>query len=136
MLRLLPNEDVNRIEQTLQIALLNKRRAEVRHDEIPDEHYPQVWQFDEHGIGCFSAFYRNECNTRSPDLHLGSLVNGYLGLKTAYIIHAEAFAKEVPAEIAGRIEFFRQLFVIIASGIEARLGIKGAEIGVSTNMVP
>src|SRR5262245_54051649 len=44
--RVLLNDDIDRLEQPLEVAFLDEWRAEVRHNEIADEHHPQVRQLD------------------------------------------------------------------------------------------
>src|SRR5215468_7024736 len=100
------NDDIDRIQQSLQVAFLDERRTEIGHNEISHEQHTLVWQFDEQGIGRLPSLYRNKPNSRSTDIHLGGMVNQDIRLETAQVIHFEAFAEEMPAEIARRVEFF------------------------------
>ena len=130
------DHDVNCIEQPLQIALLDERRAKIRHDEISDEDYAQVRQLDEHSIRRFSARYRDKFDASAADGQWCRTVDSDIRLEAAHVIQFEALAEKGFAEISRSIEFARELFVVIAPGIETQGGIKRAEIGVSANVVP
>ena len=110
--------DVDRVEQPLQIAFLDERRTEIRHDEISHEQNTLVREFDEHRIWRFSSSHRDKPDTRSADPQFCGMVNGDIRLEAAYIIQVEALAEEMFAQNPRRIEFAGQLFVVIAPGIK------------------
>src|SRR5260370_27641428 len=55
-------QDVDRVEQALKVALHNKRRTEVRHNEIANKEDAQIRQMDEHGVVRFSPVNGNQLN--------------------------------------------------------------------------
>src|SRR5215813_1108015 len=116
------NNDINRVEQALEVALLNKGRAEIRHNEISHEQHALVRQLDEHPVRRLSALYRDEGDARSSDRQLcGGTVNEDIGFEAAQVFEVEALAEEVFAQVLWRVEFDRQLLLIIASGVETHV---------------
>src|SRR5260370_27011885 len=118
VLGMLLNNNVDRVEQSLQIAFLDKGRPKIRHDEISNEHNALIRQVDEHGVVSFSSLYRDELDARSPDLQLGAMVDRDIGLEAAYIVEVEALAEEAFIEDRRRVEFASNLFLVVAPGIE------------------
>src|SRR5262249_12632734 len=107
-----------------------------RHNEISHEQHTLVWQFNEQGIGRLPSLYGNKPNSRSADIHLGGMVDQNIRLETAQVIHFEALAEEMSAEIAWGIEFFGQFLLVIASGVKALFRIQATKIGMTANMIP
>src|SRR5258707_15082301 len=79
---------------------------------------------------------RVKLDARSADLQFCAVVDGDIGFEAANVIQVEALAEEVFAEDSWRIKFSRQLVVVIAPGVETRVGIQGPEIRLSANVVP
>src|ERR1700704_5415319 len=93
-----PYDDINRIEQSLQIAFRRKRRSEIRHDEVPHEQHPLARQVNEHGIVGFPSLHRNQLDPRSSDREFGLSVDRDIWLETAHIVDFEARAEKVLGE--------------------------------------
>src|SRR5260370_38566987 len=68
--RILLYHDIDRIQQPLKVALLDERRAAIRHDEIADEQNALIRQGNEHRILRFASLPRNELDAGSPALQL------------------------------------------------------------------
>src|SRR6059036_3846788 len=92
--------DVDRVQQPLQIALLDEWRTKIRHDEVAHKENALIRQFDEHRVRGFSSTHRNKPDARSTDFQLGGLVNGDVRLECAYVIQLKARAEEVFIENA------------------------------------
>ena len=122
--RMFFHDDVDRIEQSLQIAFLHKRRPEIRHDEIAHEHNAQIRQVDEHGVVSFSSLHGNQLDARSPDLQVRAAVDRDVRLEAAHVVETEAFTEELLAEIVRRIDFAGNFFLIVAPGIETQVRIQ------------
>src|SRR5262245_38583833 len=118
------------------MAFLHERRAEIRHNEISHKQHALVRQFDEHPVRCFSALYRDERDPRPSYHQLRSMVDENIRFEAAQVIEVEALAKEVFAQVLWRVEFDRQFFLIIASGIEAHVWIQRAKVLVPPNVIP
>ncbi len=58
---------VDCVEQALKVTFHNKRRTEVRHDEIADKEHAQIGEVNEHGVVRFSAMNGNQLDARSAD---------------------------------------------------------------------
>src|SRR5437868_679567 len=123
MLGMLFNNDVDRIEQSLEIAFLYKGRPEIRHDEIAHKHNALIRQMNKHGIVSLSSLHRNEIDTCSPDMHLRATVDCDVRLEATYVVEAEAFTEELFIENPRRIEFASNLFVIVTPGAETHARI-------------
>ena len=50
MLRLALRNDVDRGQQSVEVAFLDEGRAEVRHDEVADEHHAEVGKVNEQRV--------------------------------------------------------------------------------------
>src|SRR4029077_17041082 len=98
ILRILLNDDINRVQQPLQIAFLNEGRTDIRHDEIADEHDAQIGQMDEHGVVSFTALHGNELDACASDLPLRAAVDGDVGLEAAHIVEIKACPEKLLAE--------------------------------------
>src|SRR3984893_16078962 len=83
-LRLDPYDDINRIEQSLQIAFRHKRRSEIRHDEVPHEQHPLARQVNEHGTVGFASLHRDQLDPRSSDREFGLTVDRDIWLEAAH----------------------------------------------------
>src|SRR5262249_53379393 len=136
ILGVLLHDDVDRIEQPLKVAFLDERCTEIRHNEIAYKQNSLVRQFDEHCVRRLSPLYGSQTNARSAHVHLHGMIDEDIRLEAAHVIHLEALAEEMPSEIARRIEFFRQFFLIIVSGIEVHFRIQRTKVCVTANVVP
>src|SRR6266404_4878356 len=134
--RVFLDHDINRVEQALQIALLDERGAKIRHEEVSDEHQAQLRHLDEQGIRRFSALHWDKFDAGAADLHWCRMVYSDVRLEALHVLQAETLAEKVFAESSRRIEFAHELFAVIAPGIETQGGIKRAEICMSANVVP
>src|SRR5205807_6193201 len=105
------------------VALLDERCAEVRHDEIADEHYALIRQVDEHRIVSFASRNGNELDACSPDLQLGAAIDGDVGLEATYVVEVEGCAEESLVEHVRGTEFAGDLFLVVASCVEVRARI-------------
>src|SRR5579863_6276740 len=130
------NNYIDGVQQALKIPLFDKRRPEIRHDEIAHEENALVRQVDEHCIVSFASLHGNQLDARSPDLQLSAAVNGNVRLEAAHVVQAEAFPKELFVENPRSFHFTVNLLLIIAPGIETRARIQSLEIGVAANVVP
>src|SRR6266567_7335310 len=121
--RILLYHDIDRIQQPLKVALLDERCAEIRHDEIADEQNALIRQVDEHRIVSLASLHRNELDACSPGLQLGAAIDGDVRLEAPHVVEAEAFAEELLVENAGRTDFTRDLFCVVAPRVEVQAGI-------------
>src|SRR5260370_37480807 len=103
-LGMLFNNNVDLVEQALQMAVLDKGRPKIRHDEISNEHNALIREVDEHGVVSFSSLDRDELDACSPDLQLGAMVDCDIWLEAADFVDAEAFAEEAFIEDHPRVE--------------------------------
>src|SRR5579859_389656 len=124
-------DDVDGIEKAVEVTLGNERRADVGHDEIADEEHTQIGQMDEYGVVRLAATNRNQFDTGPAYFQLGVAIDGYVGLEIAHVVAVEAFAEEIFRECVRGIDFAGNLFVIVAPGVEARLGSQAAKIGLA-----
>src|SRR5215467_2127076 len=115
---ILLHHDVDRIEQTLKVALLDERRTQIRHDEITDEHNALIRQVDQHCVMSFSSLHGNELDACSPDLQLGATIDRDVGLEAEYVIDAGAFAEEWLVENARRSRSASDLVSVVAPRID------------------
>src|SRR5229473_6249064 len=121
-------DDVNRIEQPLQIAFLYKRRSQIRHDEISHEQRALTGQVNEHGVVGFSPLHRDQLDARSSDREFRAMVDRDVRLEATYVFDVEAFTEEALGENPGPVEFARNLFLVIAPGIETQARIQATKI--------
>src|SRR5262245_44096216 len=135
ILRALLDDDIDRVEQPLEIAFLEERCPEVRHDEIPYEQHSQVRQFDKHRVPRLTSLYGNKPDTRSTHLHLGGTINGDVRLEGTHVIRIKTLPEELLRELSGRIEFERQLFLVVAPGIETQFRLQFPEVSVPATLV-
>src|SRR5260370_29052759 len=112
--------DIDRIHQPLKVALLDKRCAEIRHDEITDKQNVLLGQVDEHCIVSFAPLHRNELDACSPDLQLGAAVDGDVRLEAPYIVQAEGFSQEILVEHARTTEVAGDFFSVVAPCVEVQ----------------
>src|SRR5712691_6339205 len=121
--RILFYHDIDRIHQPLEVALLDERCTQIRHDEITDEQNALIRQVNEHRIVSFASWRRNELDASSPDLQLGAAIDGNVRLEAPYIVEAEGFAEELLVEHARRTEFAGDFFSVVAPCVEVQAGI-------------
>src|SRR5579863_3215030 len=123
------NNYVDGIQQALKIPLFDKRRTEIRHDEITHEQNALIRQMDEHCIVSFASLHRNQLDVRPPNLQLSAAVDGDVRFESAHVFQAEAFPKELFVENPRSRYLTGNLLLIIAPGIETRARIQSLEIG-------
>src|SRR5215467_8855967 len=133
---ILLHHDVDRIEQTLKVALLDERCAQIRHNEITDEHNALIRQVDQHCVVSFSSLHGNELDACSADLQLGATIDREVGLEAEYVIDAEAFAEEWLVENARSSGAASDLFSVVVRRIELQSGVQGTKILVPANVIP
>src|SRR5215472_13713874 len=95
------HHDVNCIEQAIQASLFDKRCAEIRHNEITDEHHAVIRKMDEKPIAC------------SSNLNFCVAVDGCIGFETANVFQIETVPEEDLAETTGSVEHGRELFAVV-----------------------
>src|SRR5215831_7936893 len=98
MLRMRGDKNVDRIKQALEIAFRYERSAEVRHDEIADEHHALIRQVDEHGVVSFASPDRDDFDVCTPDLQLGAGRDGKVWFEAAHILNVEALTEKRSVE--------------------------------------
>ncbi len=130
------NQNVDGVKQPLEIAFLYKRRSEVGHDEIANEHDAFLWQVNEHRVVSFSALDGDQIDGCASDLQLRAGGDGNVRPKTPHIVEVKAFTEKLFIESARRIQFAGQFFLVVASGVETRARIQPIEIGVASHVVP
>src|SRR6266704_1693344 len=123
MPRILLYHDIDRIHQPLNVALLDDRCPQIRHDEIADEQNALIREVNEHRIVSFASLHRNELDACSPDLQFGAAIDGDVRLEAPYVVEAEAFAEELLVENARRTDFAGDLFSVVAPRVEVHAGI-------------
>src|SRR5262245_41852141 len=67
VLRIPLDHYINSVEQALQVTLLDKGRAEIRHEAVTHEHYLLVRQIDEHCVVSLTTLNRNQLYPRAAD---------------------------------------------------------------------
>src|SRR5262245_39787740 len=67
VLRISFDHYVHSVEQALQIALLDKGRAEIGHDAVTHEHHLLIGQIDEHSVVSLTALNRDQFYTSATD---------------------------------------------------------------------
>src|SRR5262245_61225805 len=126
------DNDVESIQQSLEIAFLDKGCAEVGHDKVADEHHALIRQVDDQGIVSFSSRNRDEFDSRCSDLQFSAGGDGNVRLEATHVLKIEAFTEKRLTESARRrLDFSGKFFLVVASRIEARARIQTAEIGVA-----
>src|SRR5258708_4137401 len=110
--RILFRHNIDGIEQPLKVALLDRRRAEIGHDEIADEKNALIQQVNEHRIVSFAALHGNELDACSADLQFGATIDGDVRLEAPNVFGAEAFSEKLLVENARSTEFAFDLFVV------------------------
>src|SRR5215471_1523611 len=121
MLRVSLDHDIDGIEQSLEIAFVDKGRAEIRHDAVAHEHHLLRRKVDEHGIASLAAAYRNQLERRAIDLDVRAAVDGHVRLVATDLIGIEHFTEELLSENARSTELALDLFLIIAAPKEPRM---------------
>jgi len=56
------------LQQAPEVALLDERRAEIRHDEVADEQHAEIRQVDEQPVVGLAALDRNQLDARATEL--------------------------------------------------------------------
>src|SRR5262245_37623547 len=98
------HHNIDRIEQPIQAPFLHKRRAQIRHDEIADEHHAEIRKIYKQPIFGFSALDRNKLDSCSADFCFRLAVDRDIGLEAPEIVRVEFTPKEARLENAGSVE--------------------------------
>src|SRR5262245_15422514 len=84
----------------------------------------------------FTAMSRDQLEGRSADVHLSSVVDRNVRFVTHNILSLESLSKELCPEDFRRVEFFLELFLIIAAAIKLGMRAQPAEVRMTADMVP
>src|SRR6266568_8858728 len=113
---------IDRIEQSLEIALLNKRCPQIGHDDISHEHYFFVRKVNQHGIMRFTASNWDQLELRSADIQVGRFVDRDVWFVAPDILGLESLAEELLPENIRAVEFPCELLLIV--GPSVKLGMR------------
>src|SRR5215467_1348394 len=91
---------------------------------------------EEQAVARFSALNRNALDAGATDGQIRGAVDGLIRLEVADVFEVDALAEEMFRERLGRVELAGDFFVIVTSGVEARLRRKAIEKGMPTNVIP
>src|SRR5215831_20181022 len=124
------------VEQPAEIAFLDERSTEIRHDEIAREHHFFGGQIDKHRVVRFPATYGDQLDLRPSDFQIRPAVDGDVRLVVAHVVETESLAKKLLGEDSRGVQFAVNFFLIVTASKETRMGIKRAEIRIASHMVP
>src|SRR5262249_7651768 len=124
------------VEQPAEIAFLDERSTEIRHDEIAREHHFFGGQIDKHRVVRFPATYGDQLDLRPSDFQIRPAVDGDVRLVVAHVVETESLAKKLLGEDPPGVQFAVNFFLIVTASKETRMGIKRAEIRIASHMVP
>ena len=136
MLRISAHDHIDRIEQSLQITLLGERCSEIRHDDVPHEHYFFIGKINQHGIVRFTALSWDQLELRSADVQVRSIVDRNVRFVAHNIVGAESLSKKLLREDLRRVEFLLELFLIVAASIKFGTRVQATEVRMTADMVP
>src|SRR4030095_249595 len=111
MLGIPAHYQINRIQQSLQITLLNKGCSQIRHDDIAHEHNFFIRKINQHGIMRLAPSSRDQFELRSADVQLCPIVDRNIWLVAQNLLRAEALSEELLREDVGPVEFLSILFL-------------------------
>src|SRR5215831_15770043 len=115
VLRIPVHYHIDRIKQLLQVTILIKRRPQVRHDDIPHEHYSFVGKINQHGVVGFTPSSRNQLELRPADGQVRSIVDRNVWLVTQKTLRAESLSEELFPKNSWPVGLLFELFLIVAS---------------------
>ena len=120
VLRMPVYDYIDGVQKPLQIAFFDKRRTQVRHDEIAREQSTKIRQVDEHPIPGFASLHRDQLNACSADVQLSALLDRHVRPEAAHVGKVEILTEELSIEDARRRQVVRNLFPIIIPGVKTR----------------
>src|SRR5262245_19024066 len=127
---------IDRIEESLHMHVLIKRRLQIRHDAVPHEHHSFVGKINQHGIMRLTPSNWDQLEFRSADVRVRSTVDRNVRFVAHNIFGPESLYEELFPEDVRPVEFLFELLLIVASPIKLGTRVQAAEVRMIAAMIP
>src|SRR6266496_2253635 len=136
VLRVAASDKIKRIEQPGKIALFVERCTQIRHEDVPHEHYFSIGKIDQHGVVGLAPSSRDQLDLRSANVQAGPFVDRHVRLVPSKILKAKPLSEKLFTEGVRRVEFSVEFLLIVLPTVKPGTRVQPPEVRMATDMVP
>ncbi len=134
--RIVAGDHVDRVEEPRKVALLDEGRAQIRHQDVPDEHHALLREEHEQRVSRLASAGRLQDESSAADRDLAALSDRHVGAKVFEVFDAEAASEEALEHCRLTAGSDRHLFGEVLARVEPGGRLEAAEEAVPADVIP